>query len=303
MVEDDTTAEEPQVETAQLSSTTRSLSQAAGNLLERVLGPAADEIGGHLAEQYRSWRWRRKNIETIAEMHEEEVRRRGINPEQLIPLSEGAAFRLMDACSLEDDETVQKLWAGLITSAMDPNDKAAASKVFVDILKSIGPGEAGLLLVLHKIDTIRVEPKSTDHKVWFEAQKDALQQLNEFAELVWRQFGSEKVNATQNLMRLRCVGFRTGKQLTEGKLLSGTSYREEVRVDPRGVAVALDYVENLALAASGTRDMPSRSNARRNQLHFPEATHELTPLGRSLMVACLADGEMFPLGGANEEET
>ena len=68
-----------------------------------------------------------------------------------MPVSEGDAYRLTDACSLEDNETVQELWAELITSAMDHERKTSGLRAFIDILKAIGPIEAGLLLVLHEI--------------------------------------------------------------------------------------------------------------------------------------------------------
>ncbi len=264
----------------------KSLSQTAGNLLERMLGPAADELGTYLGDQIRAWRFRQKNIEEIAEKTSEEIKRRGLDNNRLKSLPQGDVYRAMDACSLEDDETVQQLWAGLFASAMDPDKSISASKVFVDILRSLGPAETGLLLVLHQIETRRPEPEDKTAKGYAAARKLLLESVRTLADRVWRRrSSSEREKAVQNLMRLRCIGFRTGKRYSERALLRWHADREApARADV--TAKALDYLESLSLAVSGTGKGSPATIPKMEQEKIPEVIFELTSLGRSLMDAC-----------------
>ncbi len=265
----------------------KSLSGAAGQLLLLVCGPAADSIGKDIELLYKNWAWRRSNIENIAELHLDEVERRRLNAKNLRPLPEGDAYRTMEAASLEDDESVQKLWAGLITSAMDPDSSVKSSKVFVSILRSIDAAEVSLLNILYKIDKPIKSPGT------IEALNEEINRLrseiNQDAEKSWRRYDSEtRQTAIQNLMRLRCVGFRTGKRLKESDLLRHIPImapRHSVKASAEGFAKAVDYLENLALAASGTGEVPLPPNL--NGDFLPEARYQLTSLGSSLMRACL----------------
>ncbi|MDE0155308.1 MAG: Abi-alpha family protein [Gammaproteobacteria bacterium] len=60
-------------------------------------------------------------------------------------ISEGDAYRLAEACSFEDNETVQELWAGLITSTIRSDKEVTMTRAFIEILKAIGPVEKELL--------------------------------------------------------------------------------------------------------------------------------------------------------------
>jgi hypothetical protein len=257
----------------------------------RAFGPAIDEIGEDLMEMCREWRWRRRNVEAIAGKHQMEVERRGLDPKNLQPLPEGDAYRAMEAASLEDDESVQNLWAGLLTSAMDPNSQTTASKVFVDLLQSIGPAEAGLLSLLRKTE-LPVRPADKSMKSLQEEVTRFRTAINNEANAAWRHFDHEtQTNAVQNLMRLRCIGVRIHKRLSERELLRSAPMgvrQRDLPASAEGVAKALDYVENLVLAASGTRDAPAQMDYGPTA-GIPEARYQLTPLGRSLMKACLSE--------------
>ena len=124
---------------------------SAGKLILGLFGPLSDELGQYLAEGFRQWRWRRENFRKVAERCDVKKEARRIDDNSLTSVAEGDAFRLAEACSLEDDEMVQEMWASLITSAMDPQKDVVSNRAFVEILKAIGPVEAGLLLVLYQI--------------------------------------------------------------------------------------------------------------------------------------------------------
>lgn len=274
-----------------------SLSQATGELLIRILGPASNEIGTHLGEVVKNWRFRRKNLEDISVKINTEIDRRGLDFDQLRPLPEGDAYRATDAYSLEDDEVVQKLWAGLITSAIDPNKTVTASKAFVDILKSIGPIEAGLLLVLQSIENPNIEKTDNSAKAISDARLKVRREISQLAEAIWRRFPSDQRDmAIQNLMRLRCIGFRTGKNLSERELMAKRPVgvrSEELVARADAVVKFFDYLENLALAVSGTGRRSPFFLSRNVDKELPESMYELTSLGKSLVRACEVDVSSF----------
>ena len=107
---------------------------SAGKLILRLFGPLADELGQYLADGFRQWRWRRDNFKRVAERCEIDKEARGIDDNSLEPVAEGDAFRLAEACSFEDEPMLQEMWAGLITSAMDPHKTVNSTRALVEIL-------------------------------------------------------------------------------------------------------------------------------------------------------------------------
>jgi len=295
-MKDDEEPKEPSFSSEIKKEGAKSLSGAAAELLLRAGGPAADEIGIYLADNFHAWRWRKENAEKVGEKHIETAKRRGINEDHLQPLPEGDFYRAMEACSLEDNDTVQQLWAGLLTSAMDPNNPAKSSKAFIDILKSIGPVETGLLIVLHALDVIPNYPKRGMATAANDSIEKAIFRFEKFAEKAWRHFPhNEQEVAVQNLMRLRCVGYRTGKRYVTSKLMKSSPTRvpeHELVLRAQPVAQAMDHLENLALAASGTGKVPAWLEVGPYGSPPREAHYELTTLGKSLVHACIAEDEL-----------
>ena len=67
-----------------------------------------------------------------------------------IPISLKYAIPMIENLSLEDDESVQDLWAGLIANATDPDKRFQIKKVYIDILSSLEPLDAMILKFLSK---------------------------------------------------------------------------------------------------------------------------------------------------------
>ena len=49
---------------------------------------------------------------------------------------------MINEATLEDREEIQKLWAGLIANATDPNKRFNIQKIHIDILSKLEPLEA-----------------------------------------------------------------------------------------------------------------------------------------------------------------
>lgn len=276
---------------------TNGLSQAAGRLLMSVLGPSATELGEILVDELRGWRWRRKNIEDIARLQREEAKRRNIDADTLSPLPEGDAYRVIAACSMEEEELIQKLWAGLITSAMSPSSKVKITKAYIDILNSLGPAETAFLLLIQKMNSPLpndINPQAS-HQEIHQIRKKKISEVNQYAEEIWRHYPTfTKESALQNLMRLRCIGFRISRQLQTQNILKASpmiSHSDDFTLNGRGVISALDYLESLIMATSGTADVRVPSGRKNHNPEIPESVYDFTPLGRSLMASCKVEIE------------
>ena len=278
---------------------------SAGKLILRLFGPVADEVGQYLADGFRQWRWRRENFRKVAERCEREKEARGIDDNSLASVAEGDAYRLAEACSFEDDEMVQELWAGLITSAMDPDKEVVSTRAFVEILKAIGPVEAGLLLVLYQINRPPQHPTIPNiNKLSAEELHSLHQKINDENEKwrdelvtlttrVYRRFSESQMEiAVQNLFRLRCIGLRTGRNLSQNKTRSGLPIGvrgTDAAPTYESFAKVADYLESLIMVGTGTGSYKQSplSNPHPLLQSLPEIRFELTHLGRTLVSRCM----------------
>jgi hypothetical protein len=108
------------------------------DVIHKLAGPMADEIGLLMADKikvYRVTNWVKvvqKTEKILAEAH---LSPNAVPTRLFLPILEGA--------SIEDDETLQNLWAGLLGSASEQRDSLSPS--FIETLKQLSPGEARAL--------------------------------------------------------------------------------------------------------------------------------------------------------------
>jgi thioesterase domain-containing protein len=186
----------------------------------------------------------------------------------------------LEAASLEEEESVQELWARLIANAADPTKETTVKKVYVDILKSLSPAEVAFLEVVSEADS-RTRQMSVSEAETFRSEISAL------AEKRWRHFAPEDQGAAvQNLVRLRCITFKPKPPtyLRSMFQLLPDARRQSSKwaaIDPQEFKRLIDRVEDLLLVASGVRDYQPSARER----SVPELGFMLTPLGKGLMAA------------------
>jgi hypothetical protein len=110
----------------------------AGDLLRRLAGPAADQVGFMLGD--KAWEYRANNLTKITlrlqrKLDEVGLPANAVPPRLLLPIIEN--------CSVEDNETLQEMWAGLLATASQEKDSMSPS--FIETLKQLTPEEARLL--------------------------------------------------------------------------------------------------------------------------------------------------------------
>jgi hypothetical protein len=65
-----------------------------------------------------------------------------------VPIPQQFALPLFESASLENEESLQELWAGLIANASDPSRKLNLKKIYIEILRGLDPMDAGVLKLL-----------------------------------------------------------------------------------------------------------------------------------------------------------
>src|SRR6202451_2399318 len=126
------------------------------DLLDKLAGPAAEEIGLTLKDHVRVFRLKRqvRLFERVKEMLAESNTEPGRVPfKVLLPIVENA--------SIEENDEVQDMWAGLLANS------ASGEKVYpsyVELLKQLSPHEA---LLLHMVvESIVLAPQSEHWLYW-----------------------------------------------------------------------------------------------------------------------------------------
>lgn len=112
------------------------------DFLVKAIGPSVDEFGQGLSDNLKMRRFENqiknlKKAKRIAEEHNVNVKQ--INLKALFPYLEGAA--------LEEDETLQEMWANMFVNYID-TDKNLTMTVFPDILKHLSSNEIHMLIFM-----------------------------------------------------------------------------------------------------------------------------------------------------------
>lgn len=126
------------------------------NFLHRIIARPADELSAIFSEQLKFWR--AKNLNRIFNKYEELAKARPWHPEAIKMLPFGISVGIVEKASIEEDETLQSMWARLLVNATDPSKGIDVSKIHVEILSSITPVDAFILDLAWSWDKNHIPP-------------------------------------------------------------------------------------------------------------------------------------------------
>lgn len=126
----------------ELAKTGAGAVKAAQDFAQTLFGGMAGEAGGVLADWAKYFRFKNglvilDKVRAIRERRKLEGKPTPIPPKYGLPMIERAC--------LEDDESLQDMWAGLIANASDPNKRLNLKRVFSDVLGSLEPLDVRIL--------------------------------------------------------------------------------------------------------------------------------------------------------------
>jgi hypothetical protein len=126
-----------------LAKVVEKLLEPTNDLIKRIGGPVADEIGEYLAAAVRPYTVVRQ-VKAVAKaqrmLNDSGLSTHPVPPRLLLPILEGA--------SIEDEEDLHTKWSALLANA------ASSGKVhpsYIEILKQLTPDDARLLDKLHDL--------------------------------------------------------------------------------------------------------------------------------------------------------
>ncbi|MGA2390970.1 MAG: Abi-alpha family protein [Candidatus Sulfotelmatobacter sp.] len=111
------------------------------DLIYKLAGPVSEEVGLLMADKMKAYRvqnWVKVVHKTKRILAEARLPPKAVPPRLFLPIFE--------ASSIEDDESLQDLWAGLLASASEQCDNLSPS--FVDTMKQLTPHTARMLSAL-----------------------------------------------------------------------------------------------------------------------------------------------------------
>jgi hypothetical protein len=133
---------------AQASEKIADLATRAGGFISKVVGGPSSEIAGVAQDWARFYRY--KNLIQIADRVDAILRHRQLEGKTTtIPLR--LALPMLEAAGLEDDGTLQDIWARLIVNSIDPSFKQPLHPSFIEIVRQLSPDEAIILSRFRKV--------------------------------------------------------------------------------------------------------------------------------------------------------
>ncbi len=117
------------------------------DFLGRVLGPVGDATGKALA--YPLEEFQRRRIERANDVVVKAARKLSAHNVEPSPVPDRILLPLLQAASLEDEDSLRSLWSNLLAAAADPRTGARIPNSFVSILGELSPTEALVLQLVY----------------------------------------------------------------------------------------------------------------------------------------------------------
>jgi hypothetical protein len=133
------------------------------DLIQKLAGPMAEELGLMMGDKVRVYRI--KNWVNVAGKTDKILKAAGLPPNAVPPRM---FIPILEASSIERDEGLQDLWAGLLASASAESDSLSPS--FIETLKQLTPSQAIALESLYDYGQAQTEylsGRKQDLSEWF----------------------------------------------------------------------------------------------------------------------------------------
>lgn len=120
----------------------------AGGFLARFIGGSIEQATGILQDRLMYIRWERKI--RLIERAKEFLEKRGVGmPIRPVPLN--LAVPLIEDGSLQEDDSLQDIWAQLLANAADSTSEVEVRRAFLTILNDLSPLDANNLKKIYEV--------------------------------------------------------------------------------------------------------------------------------------------------------
>jgi hypothetical protein len=121
------------------------VSEKAGGFISKIFGEAFQEVGGMAVDQMRYYRC--VILLGLSDKWDVIIKKRKLEG-KTIPIPKRIAIPLLESASLESEDSIQDMWAGLIANAMDPEKRLDVKRVYIQMLSSVEPLDVAILTFL-----------------------------------------------------------------------------------------------------------------------------------------------------------
>ena len=129
------------------------LMDPVSELVKKLAGPAAEEVGLSLQDSVKVWRAKRQY--KLFEKMNTFIADAGFEPN---PIGLKLLLPALDCAAVEDDESLHSMWAALLANAADPRQLCIVHPSFTTILKELTSREVKLLDALYRIAVAQTSP-------------------------------------------------------------------------------------------------------------------------------------------------
>jgi len=133
-------------ETARTSNKAIESFDKAGNFLGEVFGDLVKDSVGLVSDRLKFFRIER--FFSFKEKTEKKLKEKGIKV--TIPIPPKLALPLIEAATVENDDSLQQRWSNMLSNAIDPSFKGSITRNFVSILEQMNPSDVIILDTLCK---------------------------------------------------------------------------------------------------------------------------------------------------------
>lgn len=192
------------------------------DVMKDILGCGAEIIGLLFPKAPEAIAARRtKNLISVIKRVQNILDEAGLKPEERKAISLKLGLPIIENASLEEDPSLQELWANLLANALNPDHQEQARTVFIDIIKDLTAFDV-LILNAYHCSKQPIIPRSGGETAVYTAEGHKL-------------YPSAIVN--NSLAVLKSLGLLTDIAVSEDVFLgnSGIVHQDTVHLTPLGV--------------------------------------------------------------------
>lgn len=199
------------------------LTDTAKDFVQKLIFPAAEEVGGLLADRLKLFRLKNQvDVLTRAQnyLNEKNIKTKKISLKVMAPLLEN--------CSLEEDESLKEKWAALIANTVT-EDSELESTLYSHLLSQITNRDAQIFQLIFTLCTTKQEGKAFIYNL----KQDTIVKASDLSHAFgWDISTSEYNLAIDNLLRLRLIKeVKTYGLTTEMVALSDLGFKFKLACD------------------------------------------------------------------------
>jgi Abortive infection alpha len=127
------------------------------SFLHKILGEALEHLGGAFSDWAQTYRY--ENAMRLADRVDAIHRQRRLFG-KTIAIAPRLAIPLLQGATLESDPALAEMWAGLTANATDPSKRVQARRTFIQLLGSLEPLDALVLMEVERHELAYPDRKS-----------------------------------------------------------------------------------------------------------------------------------------------